>query len=269
MEVAVHKRLRPVLVGLMSLALLLEIFSIVYAKTIVVDGLPNEWSPVERVYEEFPEATTPPDVELTNVFFTNDQQNLYWRFDTLANTDWDSDIGYLAICMDVQPLATEVLFGPCYADYILKIEPGFATVELWNATTGEPVPTATVSAASQFTVTEVAIKLSDVGIDLSNCSTGCYINAKLVLDASQVFLTATGSGTEPTFVDRVPDGGTVPDSAQPYITFSARTGAGSPTAVKLAEFNARIVNTRPFDWRVIAALGVLVVGLVVVRRIKN
>ncbi len=264
-----QRQLRLAVVGSIVLALLVLVFSVAYASSIVVDGLPGEWSLVERVYEEFPEAITPPDVELTNVFFTNDQQNLYWRFDTLADTDWDSDIGYLAICLDIQPIATEVLFGPCYADYVLKIEPGFATVDLWNASTGEQVITATISAASQFTVTEVAIKLSDVGIDLSTCSAGCYINAKLVLDASQVFLTSTGGGMEPTFVDRVPDGGTVPDPAQPYITFSARVGAGSPTAINLAEFNVRVVNTRPFDWRVVVALSVLVTGLIVVRRVKN
>ena len=264
-----QRKLRLAVVGSTVLALLILIFSVAYANSVVVDGSPVEWSLIERVYEEFPEGSTPPDVELTNVFFTNDQQNLYWRFDTLANTDWDSDIGYLAICMDIQPIATEVLYGPCYADYILKIEPGFGTVELWHAPTGEQVMTATISAASQFTVTEVAIQLSDVGIDLSTCSAGCYINAKLVLDASQVFLTSTGAGAEPTFVDRVPDGGSVPDPAQPYITFSARVGAGSPTAINLAEFNVRVVNARPLDWRVVAALGVLVAGLIVVRRIKD
>ncbi len=253
-----------VIVGAVA-ALLMVIFGVAYAKTIVVDGLPNEWVLAERVYEEVPEAGTPPDVEMTNVFFTNDQQNIYWRFDTVAPTGWDSQIGYLAICMDVQTLPTEALLGPCYADYVLKLEPGFGTVELWSAATGEPVPSADVTAAAQFTVTEVSIRLSDVGINLANCSSGCYINAKLVLDSSTVFPTSTGGGIDAALVDRVPDGGSVPDFVQPYITFSARVGAGSPTAVTLAEMTAHVNAAPPADGRGLAALAVLIGAFLLLR----
>lgn len=262
-----QKIIRIAAITVMVASLLVIIYGVVLAKTINVDGSPVEWTLAERVFQEFPDPLKDPSAEIVNVFFTNDTSYLYWRFDTQAPTDWDQ-IGYLAICMDVQIVPGEVLYGQtgtgmfdynCYADYVLKLEPGFGTAELWNAPGDTLLASAVISVASNITTTEIGLKLSDVGITAANCPLGCYVFGRLVGDSRSVFMKADGGGTDPNLVDYVPS------DALPFRTFTARTGNDSPTVLTLAEMTARVSGASPLDVRLWAAVGVLIVGFVVLR----
>ena len=255
-----QKQLRLALVGGIVMALLVLIFSVAYAKSIVVDGVPNEWVAAEEVYTKtLPSAYG--EVGITSIYVTNDATYVYWRFDTISETDW-SEVGYFALCLnsDNNP-ATGLGWGPCLAgtDYFVALDPMFGTAEIWNTLLTTTVPY-TVAVATAGHTTELAFEIAALGFTGSTCDLGCVIPTAFRMDATQVFVYSDGSLGAPDDFEAV---------APADFAVTPRLGFGSPSAVSLTEFNARVVNTRPFDWRVIPALGVLIAGLVVVRRIKN
>ena len=255
-----QKQLRLAVIGSIVLMLLVLIFSVAYAKSIVVDGNPAEWSAAEMVYTNtLPSAYG--EVGITNIYVTNDPTYLYWRFDTLSNTDW-SEAGYFAVCLDSDNnLGTGHGWGPCSAgtDYFVALEPSFGTAEIWNTTLTATVPY-TVAVATVGNTTELAFELAALGYTATSCDLGCDIPTAFRMDATQVFVNSNGSLGAPADYEAV---------APAAFGVTPRVGSGSPTAINLAEFNARVVNARSFDWRVIVALSVLVLGLIAVRRIKN
>jgi hypothetical protein len=255
-----QKHLRLAVIGSISLALLVLIFNVAYAKSIVVDGIPNEWAPTEGVYTN-PLPSAFGEAGITRIYVTNDPTYLYWRFDTISDTDW-SEVGYFALCLNSDNNSgTGLGWGPCSAgtDYFVTLEPGWGTAEIWNTAVTETVPY-TVAVATLGNTTELAFELAAIGINGTNCPVGCDIPTAFRMDATQVFVNSDGSVGAPADFEAV---------APAAFTATPRVGFGSPSAVNLAEFNARVVNLRTFDWRIVAAVGVLIAGLVVVRRIKN
>lgn len=257
-----QKQVRLAVVGGIVVMLLLMIFSIASAKSILVDGVPLGWDEGDRVYTN-PTPSAYGEVGITSIYQANDAANIYWRFDTISETDW-SEAGYFALCMNTDLTITNTAaYGPCPAstDFVVMLEPNFGTAELWDALNDRLVTTATVQVAAGLTVTEMSVDRASLALD--TCATICDVPTLFRMDASQVYVESAGAPGAPLDFEvsaEAPAGSWV---AMPRIDNS------SPTAVGLAEFNARIVNVRLLDWRIVAALGVLVAGLVAVRRIKN
>jgi len=152
----------------------------------IVDGDPSDWSPVMKIYHETSEAHPIPEVaDIVDVYFTSDNDYLYWRFDTVLTTDWDQ-IGLVAICMDTDNRsANDAACGPCSSDYVIKIDPSAQQVaELWTNATCEPVPNADVQAFSLDMVTEVAVKRADVGLGSPACYPFCDIPSSVFLESA-------------------------------------------------------------------------------------
>ncbi len=257
-----QKQLRLAVIGGIVLALLLMIFSVASATSILVDGVPLGWVEGDRVYSN-PSPSAYGEVGITSIYQTNDANKIYWRFDTISATDW-SEAGYFALCMNTNAATSgAVAFGPCpiSADFAVKLEPNFGTAEVWDTVNDRLVTTATIQVATGVTVTELSIDRASLGLD--TCGGICNIPTLFRIDASQVFVSLTGSPGAPANFEASAEAPAGNWTATPRIDNS------SPTAVNLAEFNARVVNTQPFDWRVIVALSVLVIGLIAVRRIKN
>jgi hypothetical protein len=203
-----QRQLRLAMVVSVTFALLASITGRVYATTIVIDGLPDDWRTSDRVYADRNEVDGPdavPDVvDIASVYFTYDTVHAFFRFDTYAATDWD-EVGFIALCFDstVQP---NTPLGPCVADFTLRLEPRFAAAELFDNDTGEAVPGVEIDVASYLTVTEIALPLAAVIPNTEVCQTGCEIRASLIVDASRVYLSGDDPGSLNNF-DWVPDSG--------------------------------------------------------------
>jgi hypothetical protein len=215
----VQKQLRmAVMVSIVS-ALLVHVFGVAYAKSIVVDGLPDDWQTSDRVYADPNEADTqdavPDAVDIASVYFTYDTAQAYFRLDTYAATDWD-EVGFIALCFDSTADLNAPL-GPCVGDYTLRLEPRFAAVELFDNDTGEVVPGVEIAVASHLTVTEIALPLAVVLPTAEVCQAGCEIRASLIVDASRVFL----SGDDPSPLNNFD---WAPDSGASGGSFIARLG---------------------------------------------
>jgi hypothetical protein len=83
--------------ALLLVAMLL-VASPVFAKTITVDGNPAEWILVERIGID-PDEATANAYDITQVFFTNNTEALFFRVDTVANNNWSS--GFLRFCFNI------------------------------------------------------------------------------------------------------------------------------------------------------------------------
>ncbi|MCI0519932.1 MAG: hypothetical protein L0Z70_06700 [Chloroflexi bacterium] len=200
----------------------LMIAGIAYATNITVDGNAADWPALAALSVETTGAP-PAEAAISAVYFTNNTTHLFWRFNTAAATDW-TQIGYMAICMDSEA-AANVAFGPCTSDYTLQLDPTNGTAILWDNSSGNQI-SATIAIASEGSVTEISMLLSNVSITPANCAAGCTINASIAMDA---FNFDEGAGVETSLVQNL-GGGDIP----------AAVGQGSPTALTLVSFDARV-----------------------------
>jgi hypothetical protein len=90
--------------GLLLGALLLASLVVtnpVFAKTIIVDGDPSDWSdpPAQGPLINDPnEAPILENLDIGDVYFTNDTTNIYFRIDTLAGTNWSGTT--MVVCLN-------------------------------------------------------------------------------------------------------------------------------------------------------------------------
>lgn len=214
-------------IALLSSALLaLLLFGAAYAYVITIDGDPSEWqismnmTPPEDGLEEDPDSIDY-SVDIAEYWATNDGLNLYYRFDTWTDTDWDN-IEVVAVCMDVNP-DTHASCGAGWgcdsaADFALVIDPGIGTTELLDAETCNPVPGATPDAFSAGYVTEISVPFAGLGLNSTNCDVDCYVNTQIILQY----------GVDLSEADLFPDTG----------YFAQQVGGGSPTSMGLVSFSA-------------------------------
>lgn len=113
----------------------LLVASPVFAKTITVDGDPADWTQgvaQPPIATDANGATTPDNVDIGPVYFTNDTTNIYWRFDTYGITEWDSP-SRATFCMNVDNnINTGATISTCNnlvgVDYVLEFSrPASAT----------------------------------------------------------------------------------------------------------------------------------------------
>jgi hypothetical protein len=211
---------------LLSALMALLLFGSAYAYVITIDGDPSEWqismnmTPPEDGLEELPDSIDY-GVDIAEYWATNDGINLYYRFDTWTNTDWDN-IQVVAVCMDVNA-GTHASCGANWgcdsaADFALVIDPSMGTTELLDADTCNPVPGAVPDAFSAGPVTEISVPFSGLGLNATNCNFACYVNTQIILQY----------GLNLTEADLFPDTG----------YFAQQVGEGSPTSLGLVSFSA-------------------------------
>lgn len=211
---------------LLSALMALLLFVSAYAYAITIDGDPSEWqvsmnmTPPEDGLEEDPDSIDY-SVDIAEYWATNDGLNLYYRFDTWSNTDWDS-IQVVAVCMDVNP-DTHASCGTGWgcdsaADFALVIDPSMGTTELLDAETCNPVPGAAPDAFSASYVTEISVPFAGLGLNSTNCDFDCYVNTQIILQY----------GVDLSEADLFPDTG----------YFAQQVGGGSPTSLGLVSFTA-------------------------------
>lgn len=203
-----HKHLRQVVVLSLVLTLMVIVFGVAYAKTIVVDGSPDEWVLAERIFVDANEIGEPGDVpdaaDIAGVFFTYDTAQLYFRLDMQSDIDWN-EIDYLAFCLDSTSEANALL-GPCLADYALRLEPGRGEALLFDTSSGEAVSGVEIQVASQLAVIEIALPLSALELTGAACQSGCEVRTSIIVDASHVFSPESVPNLTPN-VDWAPDTG--------------------------------------------------------------
>ena len=203
-----HKRLRLVIIFSLALALMLIVFGVAYAKSIVVDGSPDDWVLADRIFVDANESGDPGDVpdaaDIAGVFFTYDTTHLYFRLDMQADIDWH-EIDYLAFCFDSTAEANALL-GPCLADYALRLEPGRGEALLFDTSSTEVVAGVDIQVAAQLQVMEIALPLTAIDLTGAVCQSGCEVRTSIVVDASHVFSPETAPNPTPN-VDWAPDTG--------------------------------------------------------------
>ncbi len=154
-------------VTLLGLLLALLVSGVVYATTIAVDGDPADW-PAEAKLVTDPSDSGGGGGDISDVYFTNDSTNLYWRFDTYAASDW-MELDTVLICMDTDNNqsngSSDCCGGGFKTDYALEIMEN--SFQLRDATDGSGCGNAassTGSAATADSTTEVRALLSELGI---------------------------------------------------------------------------------------------------------
>lgn len=258
---------RLTVVGLLTLLLTLTMAGTAYALTIVVDGDVADWpaGTSARIYAAAaPDANLAAEIDISEIYFTNDPTHAYIRIDNFAANDWDQ-VEYMALCLTTS--APQAVLGPCNSSYTLKLQPGVGSIELWNNSTGQPIGSADVSAGTTFgTATEIGLRLSDLGITAGTCSLGCSIGITVHTNVVTVFSgpTATGDDAACDFLTNV-NCKNLPDSG----VISASIGANSPTVVTVSELRATVSGLGDPGLTVLLGIGLLVIaiiGLTAVRR---
>jgi len=234
------------------LALLLVVASApsAYATTITVDGDPSDWPGGSSVGTDPADVTTPfaePEVDISEVFFTNDTTYMYWRIDTYGTpTRWDdggSGFPILFVCLDTDNnTGTGITIASCGSqagvDYRIRLDgngPSSITPTLRQCATAACstlVAGADISAAAVGNVTEIRVRLSDMGITTNRSvpSAIYFDNRELPNDDN-----TPNSGTFPTIVP-----GPTPVT---LTSFTAARGAGG---VELAWASSSELNIQGY-----------------------
>jgi len=223
------------LASIITLILLMAIVSTALAITITVDGSrESAWDGGGTQSDPNEAAVTNDGVDLVRVQWTNDLSNMYFLFETYADTPWNRipDPPYIWMCMNTDNnTSTGSTFpGVCPGsgyDRFVKIEGDPLRVRVFNSTFGL-VP-ATTSVATSGSITELSIDNASLGFTSANCG----------LASSSVFM--DGRTGDPD--DNVRDTEDIPLTC------------GDPTAISMTSFDATAHN--PAGTTIVAILVLL------------
>lgn len=233
--------------------LVISIVSIASALQITVDGDPADWDSAASVATS-PSISTPlAGWDIKEAFFTNDQNNFYWRIDTYAPPQWNLPANQviLQICMNIDnDTSTGVnLNGSCNSssapnfgfDYMILVYSNGSsqpTIETYYCGTDCNSPASPAQIASVGTVTEIGVPISD--LNLTSCVSGSDCPIPTTVYSTQF----------PLLVDWAPD---------PDQTFTV--ALPGPTAVSLNTFSAHAAPTQIAAWLALAVAGLLLIFL--------
>jgi len=246
---------------LVIVALFVLSVSSVQALQISVDGDPSDWVSAASVATSPPIPSNPlPGSDIAEVFFTNDQNNFYWRIDTYDNPDWSANDGHsIQICMNTDNdtstgaaslngcnVSPTEDFGFDYMIIIRAVGEQSPTIETYICpdcfTSGSPG-----IVASSGNVTEIGVPIAD--LQINDCTSG----ADCVIPT-----TIYSSALNPAYSDWVPN---------PNETFNV--AVPGPTAVSLNTFSAGSNSGSQLNILVILGLAALCLYVYVHRNQKR
>jgi hypothetical protein len=182
-----------------------------HALTITVDGNGADWPLAALLFSDVNEAGIIDSRDISDVYFTNNTTNLFWRYDTFASpTNYNLEglsYPYVILCMDTDNNATTgtngLQCGQNGVDWAVQIS-RTAPFGTFSASLFQCNPGCTaaggVPVATAGNITELAIPLATLGITGPSpaCPTGRIIPASIYFD---------GQTGDPD--DSVPGGGTL------------------------------------------------------------
>jgi len=246
------KRVRSLYSALLALALVMLAIGVAYAYVITVDGLGSDWLTSSVVATDGNETGISDTWDFGDIYHTTDNTYMYWRFDSITNTDW-SNVGlshrYVQICMNVDnSTVTGSTIGNCNnmagVDRIMHITGpktgNSLNVALYDGSWGALSAT-NLAAANQGSVNEARVQLSDLGIN-PNCSTSYSMPWAMYWD---------NQTTDPD--DNVPNSGTL------TVTINC------PTAVTVSSMSAK-ADAPMLPFAAAGLLGVGALGFLIVSR---
>jgi hypothetical protein len=269
--------------GITALVASLLVAGIALALQITVDGAINDWTfsgdPLAAQVatdadEQGPPVTSdiPNRWDVSTLYFTNDSANVYFRWDTYANTTYLGT--FQLLCIDIDPNASPATGGTIAQcsnqtgiDYIFYRVAGTNNLLQCDNTAIQWQDCADVTGTSVLafgfsgTHTEVSIRLADIGyttlpLGTGNCpnsSTGqpCPMHIALYFD---------NGGTPPD--DNVPDAGD--------LTVQVGCAAGgtpcSPTAITLNSLQAQPTTSPVVLVALVGVSALALIGVVFVAR---
>ena len=236
----------------LGIIMALLVYGFAFATAITVDGNPAEWLPASLVAQtttNFGEVV-PSEISIQEVYFTNDSTKVFFRLETATTSDW-SQAGLVAICLSTEA-AVDVAFGPCTSDFTLVLDNMLGTATLVD-NSAAPAETATgIQVAVDGTTTEISILLANLNITTANCSEGCTITSKIIVDAS------------------IYDGGLGVDYTNTAFGSGLPVGEGSPTMLDVMTFTAQVsaleeqTNWLPL-W-ILSGLAGIILGMFLLKR---
>lgn len=229
-----------------ALAMLLITASIVYAKTITVNGDGSEWIPSEIIVDDANADNGGAGQDIDAVYFTNNTTTAYFRVDTVGNTDFSGD-SVLAICIDsddstVTGATVPECNGIVGADFSIIISPadacgsGVGELALANYDTLSDSVPPSLNRVTVGAITEIEIGLADIEVTADgNMPIVAFKNADCTVGGD------TAGGT-------------------------AIIGTGSPTAVTLANTQVSPLPTIPVILVVFIAVFLIIGTIIVIRK---
>ncbi len=206
----------------LGISMALVMVGLAFAAAITVDGDPAEWLPASLVAQTTTNtgSAVPSAISIQEVYFTNDTSKIFFRLETATTSDW-SQAGLVAVCLGTEA-AADVAFGPCTSDFTLILDNMLGTATLVD-NSAAPAENATgIEVAANGTTMEISILLANLNITAANCSTGCTITSKIIVDAS------------------IYDGGLGVDYTDTTFNPDLLVGDGSPTALEMLTFTAQV-----------------------------
>ena len=206
----------------LGIIMALFVSGIAFATAITVDGNPAEWLPASLVAQTTTNtgAVVPSAISIQEVYFTNDSSKIFFRLETATDSDW-SQAGLVAICLGTEATA-DVAFGPCTSDYTLILDNMLGTATLVDNSVAPTENATGIEVAVNGTTTEISILLANLNITAANCSAGCTITSKIIVDAS------------------IYDGGLGVDYTDTAFGSGLPVGEGSPTTLEMLTFTAQV-----------------------------